>query len=69
MNEAPRVFGPRIAKRKPAPKDTPKLAVELRGEKIPDVAGKDSEIAESNALRVAQVLKSILSRRKYGKGK
>ena len=69
MNEAPRVFGPRIAKPKAAPKDTPELAVEPRGERVPDVAGKDSEIAEANAQRVAQVLKSILNRRKYGKGK
>ncbi len=44
MNEAPRLFGPRIAKRKLAPNDTPKLAVDSLGEEAAHVSGKDSEI-------------------------
>ena len=49
MNEAPRLFGPRIAKRKPVPNDTPKLAVDSLGEEVAHASGKDSEIAELNA--------------------
>ncbi|MEE8120731.1 MAG: hypothetical protein V3T55_04340 [Anaerolineales bacterium] len=69
MNEAPRLFGPRIAKRKPAPNDTLKLAVDSHGEEVAHVSGKDNEIAELNAQRFGQVLKRALRRSKQSKGK
>ena len=68
MNEAPRLFGPRIAKRKPVPKDTPTLAVDSLSEEVAHVTGKDSEIAELNAQRFGQVLKRALRRSKQSKG-
>jgi hypothetical protein len=67
MIEAPRLFGPKIAKRKPVPNDTPKLAVDSLGEEAAHVSGKDSEIAELNAQRVGQVLKRALRRSKQSR--
>ena len=67
MSGTPRIFGPNILKRKLLRIDTPQLAVDFRGEEV--VLGKDGEIAELNAQRVAQVLKRIFKRRKQGKGK
>ena len=61
MSEARRIFGPPLAKRMPVRNATPKLTVDYPDK---DVAlGKDSEIAELNAQRVAQVLKRVLRRR------
>ncbi len=51
MSEARRIFGPPLAKRNPVRNAAPKLTVDYPDK---DVAlGKDSEIAELNAQRVA----------------
>jgi hypothetical protein len=59
-----RVFGPRSAKRKPAPEKTAEHDVSPIVEKLAVDLGQDAETAERNAQHIAQVLKRALKRRK-----
>ncbi len=61
---AHRVFGPRPAKRKPAPEKSAEHDVSPIAEKLTTDWGQDAETAQRNAENIAQVLKRALKRRK-----
>ncbi len=61
---AHRVFGPRPAQRKPAPRKTAEHDVSPIAEKLAIDLGQDAETAEKNAQHIAEVLKRALKRRK-----
>jgi uncharacterized protein (DUF2267 family) len=64
---AHRVFGPRPAKRKPAPEKSAEHDVSPIAEKLATDLGQDAETAQRNAQNIAQVLKRALKPEKSAK--